>query len=434
MQGKWLVANVAAGLGGLILAGAASGATIQVTTQVDEFGTGANCSLREAVYTANGNTPYGGCELAGGGSADVVSVRGGKTYALTIMGSEDGNTAGDLDVLDTLKVETRGTGKAPIDASGLDRVLDVRPNSQLTATGLIVTGGVLPVGGRGGGIFNHGRLVLRRSVVTENTIGAGGIGAGIETEGSAAVLDRVKVTKNTTFTSSASGGGIASIQGKLVVRRSTIAGNGADGGGGIYLTSEQPTRIDASTIGGNSAETEQFSGGGIYAYDGVGPPSEILLTNVTISGNHADGRGGGILSGGTAVVDANAVTITNNVADFDTDSAGTISGSGGGVDGSVAFKNSIVAGNFATNAGSEDCSSASGGNHNVVGRNAGCANPGVGTTNPRLGPLRENGGPTKTHALKRGSPAIGKAGGSTPPRDQRGVKRDADPDAGAYER
>ena len=50
------------------------------------------------------------------------------------------------------------------------------------------------------------------------------------------------------------------------------------------------------------------------------------------------------------------------------------------------------------------------------------------------GQLASNGGPTKTVALKKGSPAIGKAGSSPPKCDQRGVKRDAKPDIGAYER
>ena len=53
---------------------------------------------------------------------------------------------------------------------------------------------------------------------------------------------------------------------------------------------------------------------------------------------------------------------------------------------------------------------------------------------PHLGKLTRNGGPTETVALKRGSPAIGKAKRSAPGRDQRGRKRDRKPDIGAFER
>jgi hypothetical protein len=55
--------------------------------------------------------------------------------------------------------------------------------------------------------------------------------------------------------------------------------------------------------------------------------------------------------------------------------------------------------------------------------------------NPKIGTLKNNGGPTKTVELKRGSAAIGKAHKpSAPNRDQRGGKRDNQPDIGAFER
>ena len=61
--------------------------------------------------------------------------------------------------------------------------------------------------------------------------------------------------------------------------------------------------------------------------------------------------------------------------------------------------------------------------------------PNILTSHPRLGPLADNGGPTKTIALQRGSPAISKANKDTAEkRDQRGDKRDAHPDIGAFER
>jgi hypothetical protein len=56
-------------------------------------------------------------------------------------------------------------------------------------------------------------------------------------------------------------------------------------------------------------------------------------------------------------------------------------------------------------------------------------------SNPKIGQLRKNGGPTKTVELKQGSAAIGHAHNpSAPNRDQRGRKRDGNPDSGAFER
>ncbi|HEX6261929.1 MAG TPA: choice-of-anchor Q domain-containing protein [Actinomycetota bacterium] len=70
---------------------------------------------------------------------------------------------------------------------------------------------------------------------------------------------------------------------------------------------------------------------------------------------------------------------------------------------------------------------------------AGCARTGalgkLIKRDPKLKALRSNGGPTRTHALKQGSRAIGRATKKlAPKRDQRGILRDGKPDLGAYER
>jgi hypothetical protein len=74
--------------------------------------------------------------------------------------------------------------------------------------------------------------------------------------------------------------------------------------------------------------------------------------------------------------------------------------------------------------------------HNIVGQDGGCdeGNTNKPVVDPGLGPLADNGGPTPTQELLHGSEAIGHAGSDAPVRDQRGVKRDSDPDSGAYER
>jgi Ca2+-binding RTX toxin-like protein len=72
--------------------------------------------------------------------------------------------------------------------------------------------------------------------------------------------------------------------------------------------------------------------------------------------------------------------------------------------------------------------------HNVVDA-SGCGLDSAGDltgVDPTLGPLRQNGGPTPTHALRVGSPAVGRGGGACSRLDQRGAPRD-DCDSGAYE-
>ena len=104
-------------------------ATITVTTEADEFGTGAECSLREAIQAANTNAEFGGCP-AGDVGSDTITLPPG-TYELTIAGDdEDLNATGDLDVLEDLII--RGDSEFStiilnnIAADPKDRVIDLQ--------------------------------------------------------------------------------------------------------------------------------------------------------------------------------------------------------------------------------------------------------------------------------------------------------------------
>ena len=136
-----------------------------------------------------------------------------------------------------------------------------------------------------------------------------------------------------------------------------------------------------------------------------------------------------------------AVTIVRNVANFNDTSTNT---AGGGIsaNNSATFtgtRNTLIALNRADfGASFPDCSAnLDSGGHNLIGDDEGCSGL-VGSdlvrARPRVGRLRDNGGPTKTVALKKGSPAIDRAGSDAPNRDQRGVRRGRNPDIGAYER
>ena len=188
-------------------------------------------------------------------------------------------------------------------------------------------------------------------------------------------------------------------------------------GGGI-LNRESLT-IQDSTLSGNSANF----GGGIYNDQG-----NLTITNSTLSGNSARGGiGGAIYNRGSATIENS--TITNNTATM-----------GGGIyqkpGFSTTISNSIIAGNIGPDiSGSSDSVS---GSFNLIGDGTGLTNFTngangnlVGTSadpiNPRLAPLASNGGPTQTHAFFSGSPAINAgdpaavAGvGNVPQFDQRG--------------
>src|SRR5829696_8311571 len=201
-------------------------------------------------------------------------------------------------------------------------------------------------------------------------------------------------------------------------------------GGGIR--NEGALNLSNATVAGN--ETTGSFGGGI-ANSGT---AVMSLTNVTLSGNRAEGDGGAIDQGLGGQANLNNVTITGNTADTDGDAGG-----GGGLvaKGTLNLRNTIIAGNRDFSepgvGASPDCggSPISQGN-NLIADRTGCGfTPRGGdelNVKPLLGPLANNGGSTLTHALLAGSPAINAGGNGVTPADQRGVPRRT-PDIGAYE-
>jgi CSLREA domain-containing protein len=413
-------------------ASAADAAEIKVTTRMDEFDVNESaCSLREAVQAANINSDFGGCIRQGPGYSDTIMPRGGKVYERTRDGEDDNNNSGDLDILGPITIKVRGDGRATIDGNDFDRVIEVQ--GTLHAGRLVIQNGSSDLGepgndNHGGGVLvtETGRLVLRSSTVRFNEPTAGGVGGGIMSRGVADIANVAVNHNDATY-----GGGLSLFDGTSVVRRSTVAGNEAlYAGGGLYLIGGDAL-ITGSTISDNSSTSNSGQGGGgVYTYVGIGEASWRFI-NDTISGNSSALSGSGIFAhAGTP--ELNAVTVTKNHADFDGNNvgAGAVAGS------SLYFKNSIVAGNLATDPAFADCNGGTPIGHNLVGVGTGCSTTEdtIARMDPKLKPLGDYGGPTETHALKPDSAAIGRAGKSAPAKDQRGVKRDANPDLGAFER
>jgi hypothetical protein len=121
----------------------------------------------------------------------------------------------------------------------------------------------------------------------------------------------------------------------------TISGNSADGasgGGGMYNEGSSPV-LTNEIISGNSATATYSRGGGMYNFTSSSP----VLTNVAILGNTATGIGGGIANFAVSSPTLTNVTIAGNSV--------TGSGSNGGgmanSDSSPKVRNSIIWGNEA---------------------------------------------------------------------------------------
>ena len=416
-------------------------------------------SLRNAISQANANA-----------GEDHIYLEAG-TYTLSIVGDDDTNAAGDLDVTDTsgvLNIMGAGQDTTTIDAAGIDRVLHVLGGASLNVSGLTITGGR---GGTysGAGIFVendyndtnvHSYLSVNQCTISGNS------GTGIyqidqsATGNVTASITDCTISGNWTYAERLwGGGGIASLSGRITISNSTISDNASYGGpGGGIGSAITDLYVLNCTICGNVADTcsgggYTGNGGGVFVHSGSNY-GVLEIANSTISGNRVgwQGSGSGLKVQGEGEVTITNTTITGNQTDdYSYGGAVVITTAAG-----VSIQNTIVADNDNPPGRWDWCSQSnflSSLGNNLIGS----ANPEsgfidgvngdqVGTVEAPLdavlGPLQDNGGPTWTHALLPGSPAID-AGTNVgaPTADQRGIARPQDGDndenfivdIGAYE-
>jgi hypothetical protein len=182
--------------------------------------------------------------------------------------------------------------------------------------------------------------------------------------------------------------------GTHLIERTTISGNDATVGGGIYLYGpDNAFAIENSTISGNQATAGE--GGGAFFYNLY---SGIDIVHVTVAGNTASGEGGGFFTANASIPIDNSV-IADNTAATNSDIG---DGGDGGFDLSFSLVESPGTANINDNGGN------------------------IFTQDPQLGALADNGGPTQTQKPAFASPAVnaGNPAFAPPPSlDQRGYAR-----------
>ena len=278
---------------------------IGITTTTDSLAVDGACSLREAIRAANLDQAVDTCPAGRG--ADRIRLPAG-TYTLAIAGvDEDAALTGDLDITADLTITGAGRDQTIVDAAGLDRVFDIFAPARVRMTDLTVTGGYLQNAAQrfsfqGGGIasggrsssthvtiarkrrrrgrwhLQHGRPVMTRSTVTQNSGGAG-----IASSGDA-WLDRVEISGNfcgaaRTKAIDPNAGGIAA-SGYLLLTRSVVSGNSGGGEwtvGGVEMG--HGLVLDA-TISGNT---------------GTAAPGGIEMTGAQLVSSTVSGNAGGVL-------------------------------------------------------------------------------------------------------------------------------------------
>lgn len=267
-----------------------------------------------------------------------------------------------------------------------------------------------------------GALSVSRSKVT------GTKGSGIaDFSGVNGTISRTVMSGN--FTGFQKSGG-----GEDTITASSITGNNWTGDGAGMFLSTAAAKLVRTTVSGNHADG---NGGGIFLKFAI-----LELIDSTVARNSANGSSGGIADGFSSFVQSNGSTIARNAGDADNSGGGA---TGGGITlyggGTASMANTLLAMNTIGAGVGPDCNAAvpvTSGGHNLLGSPTACTGftgPGdLIKPQPKIGQLADNGGPTKTIALRKGSPAIGKAGNDAPKTDQRGRKRDKHPDIGAFER
>ena len=255
-------------------------------------------------------------------------------------------------------------------------------------------------GGKGGGVFNSGRMEVDRTSIFDNVTGNGGRGGDFGGHGGPG----------------GSGGGIYN-SGQLIATSSTLSGNSCGNGGGGGNGDGMSAPIPGAPGG---------SGGGIYNLDRLNLTSCSIALNRTGNGgpggegqaegspaSNADSGAGGAGGGICVAVDATA-TMRNTLVALNTNGFGTLlnlSGVGPDVAGAFISQGFNLLGIADGSAGFAD------------GNGADLTGTLASPLDPLIGPLQMNGGSTPTHALLPNSPAIDQGDSFKIHKDQRGARR-----------
>ncbi|GEM_PF-4405205 len=326
----------------LLLSYQVQAATITVTEMIDDDPAVDNgeCSLREAVITANTDMQVDSCVRDGVSVVDLIQfdpatdvdldIGSDASFAMTLnVPGEDAAMSGDLDVLDNLRIQgnfipNSGSDKGTvIAADGNDRVFHVLNNAFLQLeNAVVIAGGGVP-NGAGIAVNAGSELTLRQAFLfgnnaeSSNVIGAGGgiysLG-NVTIEESGLVGNRVR----SVGTANLAGGGIA-VQGDLTMIGSAMitneliaAANAGATGGSIFVSgnlSVSDTVIDNSNI---EAEDGDAHGGHIYfAGPGAGmfnlQNSFLRSADIEFTGT-GSARGAGIYHGeGQATIERTTI-------------------------------------------------------------------------------------------------------------------------------
>ena len=346
-----------------------SNALVAMPTDAATINVGANCSLIDAIESANTDTSVGMCGQGLGADIIVLPANHVASYTAGIFSylSTAGYTYDSALPTITSDVTLQGTApfNAVIERAGTTaefRVLAVEANASLSLEFITVRGGKLSgPNSSGAGIYaNEANLDLQFSTISNNQANRA---AGIDLQYcSNFYVDDSIITNNSASTFS--GGVYAKDPATVSITNSTISANssGSSGAGIMIIGYGTDVGVSDSRIFDNKIDNPALGevGGGIYVL-GV----TLNLTDVTLFSNLAFNGGGlsaedstvvinkSTLSGNTALADGGAIQGDNTLLEItrSTIFGNTAIGEAGGINqidgGSIKIRNSTLSGNIA---------------------------------------------------------------------------------------
>jgi hypothetical protein len=361
------------GFGPATLNGANNAQRLGSVVTVDQGGTVVITGL---TITGGTGSAVGAC--SGGVHGGGVLNQGSLTLAHSTVSGNAAQNGGGVENLDGSLVVTNSTvsgnagvgiensqSRTPCGGLGGSLTLTNSAVRENSASGIVNYGSLTLTGStvsdnRDGGIGNGGPTTLTNSTVSGNAgvgidssgyILPGGVtltnstiaqnsGSGIASNHEVLTLNHTNVTGNTgsqecSDTCFTAGGGITSAQDQEVtLANSTVAGNTAERGGGLWVSYETVT-LTNSTVARNAARY----GGGIAGTFGEAAPAVVLDGSSSVSGNTASVDGGGVWNppvegpSATRLILNDSASVSRNAA----------SGNGGGIyngDGEVILNDS----------------------------------------------------------------------------------------------
>lgn len=330
----------------LFVPGIALGATLTVTTTVDELSNNGTCSLREAVESANQDGDGFGCVAQNLPYGDDTIILGPATYTLSIDdgGDDNANLSGDIDVgwdgpAGNLIIQGAGVDSTIIDPNFIDRAFDLQdeaPNMTFELHDLTIRNG--RTSGIHGGQVKGGAIdasdlqtvivedcaFINNAAVPPDGGSPGGNGGAIRAKGNLTVT-RCLFEGNTVGSNEASnnadGGAIASPRGNVTVTDSvfrnnrtlydTSSGSSPTGGSGgaIRMGSSDENQEDVLTVTGSLFENNQAGGDGGAIR--IGSHVSLAVDSSSFVNNSSGNNGGAIRIGGSATCcDRPAATVS----------------------------------------------------------------------------------------------------------------------------